>query len=65
MPAGRLAGLALAASDLGWTWGGALVEGPAEALALVMTGRAAALADLQGPGVETLRGRLVGERPPG
>lgn len=64
VPAGRLAGLALTASDLGWTWGvGALVEGPAEALALVMTGRAAALADLQGPGVETLRGSLVRARP--
>ena len=36
---------------------GPLVEGPAVALMLATTGRRAALADLHGPGVETLRSR--------
>ena len=60
MPAGHLDGLALTASDLGWTWGiGALVEGPAEALALVATGRPDGLGDLVGPGVDALTRRLA------
>lgn len=60
VPAGRLDGLTLRASDLGWTHGsGDLVEGPAEALALVATGRPDGLADLVGPGVDALARRLA------
>ncbi|GAB6897162.1 maleylpyruvate isomerase family mycothiol-dependent enzyme [Kineosporia succinea] len=51
-----LQGLRLSATDLDWSHGeGDLVEGPAEALALAVTGRAAALADLRGPGRIELR----------
>lgn len=61
VPVGRLAGLRLAATDTDWSAGeGDLVSGPAEALALAVTGRAAALTDLTGPG----RARLArGGRP--
>lgn len=60
VPRGRLDGLLLAATDLGWSHGaGAPVSGPAEAVALAVAGRSAALADLQGDGVEVLRGRLA------
>ncbi|RDI49737.1 maleylpyruvate isomerase family mycothiol-dependent enzyme [Nocardia mexicana] len=53
-------GLHFAATDLDWTQGeGPEVRGPAEALALVMVGRPAALADLEGDGVPTLRQRLT------
>ncbi|GAA4319194.1 maleylpyruvate isomerase family mycothiol-dependent enzyme [Klenkia terrae] len=56
---GRLAGLHLVADD-GWSWGaGADVTGPAEALALAVSGRPVALADLAGDGVPVLRDRLV------
>lgn len=61
VPAGRLDGLALRASDQDWSWGGAEeaeVSGPSEALALALAGRTAALADLDGPGVATLRERI-------
>ena len=55
---GRTNGLRLAASDLDWSHGeGDLVRGPAEALALGISGRSAAYADLDGPGVEVLRSR--------
>ncbi len=54
----RVAGLTLRATDTDWSHGsGPLVEGPAVALMLATTGRRAALADLRGPGVETLRSR--------
>ena len=54
----RVAGLTLRATDTDWSHGsGPLVEGPAVALMLATTGRRAALADLGGPGVETLRSR--------
>jgi uncharacterized protein (TIGR03083 family) len=54
----RIDGLALRATDAAWSAGtGAEVSGPALSLLLAMTGRAAALADLSGPGVETLRAR--------
>lgn len=57
----RLAGLRLVATDVEWTFGegSAVVEGPAEALLLAMNGRAAGLAELQGPGVATLAERLA------
>lgn len=60
VPRGLLDGLRLDAVDLGWTHGeGPDVRGPAEAILLVATGRAVALADLEGAGVEVLAGRLV------
>lgn len=56
VPPGRLGGLRLAATDTGWSAGeGTLVTGPVEALGMAVTGRAAALADLSGPGVHLLR----------
>ena len=58
----RAAGLHLRATDLDWEHGagdGAEVAGPGEALLMAMAGRPAALADLTGPGVETLRERLA------
>jgi uncharacterized protein (TIGR03083 family) len=55
----RARGLRLVATDLDWTRGrGPLVTGPAEALLLAMAGRAAAVADLSGPGRTTLAARL-------
>jgi len=57
---GRLTGLRLTATDLDWTaGGGAEIRGPGEALALAVTGRTVALADLTGEGVATLRARLA------
>ena len=57
---GRLAGLHLGATDDAWTSGsGADVTGPAQALALAVSGRHVALADLTGAGVPVLRDRLV------
>jgi uncharacterized protein (TIGR03083 family) len=63
VPAGRLDGLALRATDQDWSWtavdgSGAEVSGPSEALAMALSGRSAALADLDGPGVATLRERI-------
>jgi len=58
----RVKGLNLKASDIDWETGepdGAEVAGPAEALLMAMAGRPAALDDLTGPGVETLRARIV------
>jgi uncharacterized protein (TIGR03083 family) len=54
----RIAGLALRATDTGWSTGtGPEVTGPHLSLLLAMTGRRAALADLSGDGLETLRSR--------
>jgi uncharacterized protein (TIGR03083 family) len=54
----RLAGLRLAAQDAGWAAGsGAPVEGPIAALLLLVTGRDAAVDQLTGDGVRTLRHR--------
>ncbi|SFE67482.1 maleylpyruvate isomerase family mycothiol-dependent enzyme [Blastococcus tunisiensis] len=51
----RLRGLRLVATDTGWTAGdGAVVEGPVEALLLLLTGRTAWLHRLSGPGVDSL-----------
>ena len=58
VPDGRLTGLRLIATDLCWSWGeGAEVAGTGEALALALTGRAVALADVTGPGAELLAAR--------
>jgi uncharacterized protein (TIGR03083 family) len=55
----RVAGLTLRATDADWTTGsGPEVRGPAMALVMAMTGRSAALPDLTGDGVGTLRSRM-------
>ena len=55
----RIAGLTLRATDTDWSTGsGPEVTGPQLALVLAMTGRSAALADLSGDGVDTLRSRM-------
>ena len=57
----RSAGLLLRATDVDWTVGdGPEVSGPAASLILAITGRTAALANLTGDGVETLRSRARG-----
>ena len=61
VPAGRLDGLALAATDAEWSRGdGEPVRGPVEALALAVTGRVVALGELSGAGVARLSERLRG-----
>ena len=55
----RAAGLRLEATDVDWSWGdGPVVRGPGEALLLVLCGRPAALPDLEGEGLATIRARL-------
>lgn len=52
--------LRLSATDVGWQAGdGPLVEGPGEAIVMAAAGRAAALEDLAGDGVPTLKGRIA------
>ena len=64
MPRGRLDGLRLEATDAPWSSGtGPLVAGPAEALALSLTGRPVLLDALRGNGVPTLRERVLPRRP--
>jgi uncharacterized protein (TIGR03083 family) len=59
VPTSRVEGLRLVATDQEWSWGaGERVAGPSEALAMVLSGRAVALTDLDGSGVEVLRRRL-------
>jgi uncharacterized protein (TIGR03083 family) len=54
----RITGLALRATDTGWATGtGPEVTGPHLSLVLAMTGRSAALTDLSGEGLATLRSR--------
>jgi uncharacterized protein (TIGR03083 family) len=54
----RIAGLTLRATDTDWQHGeGPLVSGPVISLVMAMTGRKAALDDLSGEGVATLRTR--------
>jgi uncharacterized protein (TIGR03083 family) len=56
----RLAGLRLAATDTAWEVGdGPRVEGPIDAMLLLLTGRPAALAKLTGDGVATLATRVA------
>ncbi|MFY0407746.1 maleylpyruvate isomerase family mycothiol-dependent enzyme [Solicola sp. PLA-1-18] len=53
-------GLRLVATDLDWSHGsGAEVTGPGEALLMTIAGRAHALGDLSGEGLDTLRARLT------
>ncbi len=55
----RAAGLTLRATDTEWTAGtGPEVAGPALSIALAIAGRAAAVDDLTGDGVATLRSRM-------
>lgn len=55
----RIRGLRLRATDVDWVHGrGPEVTGPGEALLMVMTGRPAALGELDGPGTATLERRL-------
>jgi len=55
----RIRGLRLRATDVDWAHGlGPEITGPGEALLMAMTGRPAALADLGGPGLDTLAARL-------
>jgi uncharacterized protein (TIGR03083 family) len=55
----RIAGLRLTATDAEWSHGsGPEVSGPILSLVLAMTGRTAALDDLAGEGLATLRGRF-------
>ncbi|MCK2214909.1 maleylpyruvate isomerase family mycothiol-dependent enzyme [Actinomadura sp. ATCC 31491] len=59
-PQRRFAGLRFAATDAGWAGGaGERVEGPVGSLLLVLSGRAAGLAGLTGPGVPELAERLT------
>ena len=52
----RLVGLTLQATDVDWSTGdGPEVKGPCMSLIMAMVGRTGALADCDGPGVETLR----------
>lgn len=54
----RIAGLRISATDADWSHGdGPLVEGPAQYLALAITGRKSALDHVSGDGVDTLRAR--------
>jgi uncharacterized protein (TIGR03083 family) len=56
----RSAGLRLRATDFDWSCGqGPEVAGPAEALVMALAGRQAALADLSGPGLVPLSGRMA------
>jgi uncharacterized protein (TIGR03083 family) len=56
----RISGLTLRATDTDWTHGsGPTVEGPILSLLVSSTGRSAALRDLSGDGVETLRERSI------
>lgn len=64
VPKGRVAGLSYRATDLDWSGqgggaGGAELEGPGEALLLAICGRAVALDDLSGPGVDVLAPRIA------
>jgi uncharacterized protein (TIGR03083 family) len=55
----RAKGLGLRATDADWTAGsGPEVSGPLLSIVLALTGRQAALADLSGDGLETLRTRM-------
>lgn len=54
----RIEGVRLRATDAGWSHGtGPEASGPLLALVMAMTGRKAALSDLSGDGVATLRDR--------
>ncbi len=55
----RIRGLTLIATDLDWTTGsGPAVEGPAESLLMAVAGRRGIVAELSGPGRQTLAERI-------
>jgi uncharacterized protein (TIGR03083 family) len=55
----RAAGLKLTATDADWSHGsGAEVSGPMASLVIAIAGRKAGLADLDGPGLQTLQSRM-------
>ena len=55
----RVDGVTLRATDTDWSWGsGPEVSGPILSLVLAMTGRTAAVEDLSGEGLTTLRKRM-------
>jgi len=57
----RIASLTLRATDTDWSYGtGPEVSGPILSLVMAMTGRKAAIDDLEGDGVATLRARASG-----
>lgn len=57
----NVAGLRLVATDVDWSHGdGPEVRGPGEALLMAVSGRAQALAELSGPGLERLTARVHG-----
>ncbi|HLX88981.1 MAG TPA: maleylpyruvate isomerase family mycothiol-dependent enzyme [Acidimicrobiales bacterium] len=59
-PKRNVAGLRLVATDVDWSGGdGPEVTGPGEAIVMAASGRAAALADLSGDGLGTLRERIT------
>jgi uncharacterized protein (TIGR03083 family) len=63
VPKSRVEGLRLVATDQEWSWGaGEQVTGPSEALAMALSGRPVALADLDGSGIDLLRSRLLDGR---
>ena len=60
VPKGFANGVRFEATDLDWASGeGAAARGSGVAILLTMAGRRAALADLEGPGVDVLRERLA------
>ncbi|MBL7486897.1 maleylpyruvate isomerase family mycothiol-dependent enzyme [Frankia sp. AgB1.9] len=64
-PRKRLRGLRLTASDTEWAVGeGAPVDGPMDAILLLLTGRLAALPRLSGEGTHALRARLTPAQKP-
>jgi hypothetical protein len=59
VPAGRLHGIGLCATDIRRTWGsGAEIRGSVSALMLAVCGRSALLHILDGPGLPLLRRRM-------
>lgn len=60
LPKGTVEGLRVEATDLDWAWGeGHVVRGTGEALLMTLSGRTAALPDLDGDGADLLRSRLI------
>ncbi len=59
----RLHGFSLSATDHAWSVGeGPLVEGPVQALLMLVSGRHVVLPELSGPGADALRVRLQPSR---
>lgn len=65
IPRDRLTGLRFIATDQDWRHGGGPeILGSSEALAMAICGRPVALDDLDGPGLDVLRSRIVPSSPP-